>query len=346
MESQTEIIRTYIESSEADPLEPSWFLIRSRTSRLALNGNIWTTLTDRPTRTTTVTSPEGRQVRTVFDTLWRPRTIVRPGIADQLRQYDARGRLSQQVIGSGVSARTYAYGYYEAGLQAGFLQRVTDPEGRETLYEYDAAGRIARTTLPGTRVVQFGYDASGNLISLAPPGRPPHLVTYSAVNEPSAYVPPAAGLATPATSYLYNRDKQLVQVTRPDGQQVVFSYNSAGKLDAVTSPRGAASYSYSAATGQLSGILDPGGEAVSFTYDGAFPTVTTWSGAISGNVGFTYNVDSWISGVSVNGQNIDFAFDRDGLLTRAGALQINRAVADGRERDTLLGVVTCLLHTS
>ena len=82
-------------------------------------------------------------------------------------------------------------------------------------------------------------------MSLTPPGRPAHQFAYTPVDLLAQYTPPAiAGVDNPSTTYSYNADWQLTQISRPDGQTVSLAYDSAGRVSPLTTAAGTASYTY------------------------------------------------------------------------------------------------------
>jgi YD repeat-containing protein len=118
------------------------------------------------------------------------------------------------------------------------------------------------------------------LTALHPPGQPPHLFDYTALDQEAEYTPPDLGQGDPATRYVYNRDKDLLSVTRPDGQRVEYTYDSGGRLSTLTAPHGDSTYGYHAATGQLSTLTAPDGGRLSYRYDGFLMTESSWAGAV------------------------------------------------------------------
>jgi RHS repeat-associated protein len=251
--------------------------------------------------------------------------------------YDAQGRLAAVSQGSGEEKRETSFAYNAAG----YLETVTDPLGRAHGYAYDASGRVVREVFADNRETLYSYDANGNLTAIAPPGRPAHLFRYTAVDETAEYEPPDVEAAAGSTVYAYNLDRDLVSVTRPDGQTVSFSYDGAGRLHETTLPTGTLAYSYSSATGKLTGVTDPDGGSLAFSYSGALPTKTAWTGIVAGSVGFTYNSDFRVSAVSLNGSDpVSYQYDSDGLLTKAGGLTLSRSTANGLLTGTALGVVS------
>jgi RHS repeat-associated protein len=307
------------------------------TESVTLNGHTRTTVYDATSKTFTATSPAARQTQAVIDSLGRVTQTQAAGILPVNHSYDPQGRLATIVQGSGADERLVSFAYNPQG----YLDSVTDPLGRQVRYQYDLAGRVTRQILPDNREVLFDYDAGGNLASLLPPGRPEHRFTYTPVNLTESTVPPDVAAGSNSTLYQYNRDKQLTQIQRPDGQTIDYAYDTAGRTDSVTVPEGNYSYGYHPATGKLISITTPDGLVLDYTFSGALPTRTSWSGAVSGNVGKAYDNDFRVSNLSVNGADaVAYGYDADSLLTQAGSLTLNRDAQNGLLTGTELGSLT------
>jgi uncharacterized protein RhaS with RHS repeats len=112
------------------------------------------------------------------------------------------------------------------------------------------------------------------------------------VDPEAIYTPPGLGIGDVATSYTYNADRQLTQVTRPDGQSLTLNYElTGGRLSSLTAPTGQTTFTYHPTTGQVASIASPGGVGLSYTYDGSMLTGTTWTGPVAGTVTRTYDTD-------------------------------------------------------
>ena len=218
---------------------------------------------------------------------------------------------------------------------------MTDALLRTTTLSRDLAGRVTQQILPDTSVVGFGYDRNSNMSSLTPPGKPTHGMDYTPVDLLSSYAPPVvSGSGANNTGYIYDLDRMLQDVFRPDGLTVHRSYDSAGRLSTITLPTGLISYTYSPTTGKLVGLSGPDGETVSFGFDGRLLNDIAYAGPVAGNVHWTYNTDFRVSAETVNGANAaSFAFDNDGLLTQAGGQTLTRNVQNGLLTGTALGGV-------
>jgi RHS repeat-associated protein len=319
----------------ADPKNP--LSLTKQTDTTTINGRNYISVFDAFASTMTNTSPAGRQRTFSVSPQGRITQAQVSGILPVMGGYDANGRLAALVQGTGADERRLSFAYNPQG----YLQNATDPLGRTLNFEYDAGGRIVREVLPDGREVHYDYDAKGNMVSLTPPGRPSHVFQYTNRDQASEYDPPDAGASSGSTLYEYDLDKSFTRITRPDGQTIDFTYNSAGRLSLQTMPHGTLTYSYNASTGKVASIADPDGGSLAFTYNGALLTKTTWVGAITGNVGFTYDNDFRVTGVSINNANtIAFQYDADSLLTKAGDLTLSRNSQNGLLTGAVLGQVS------
>jgi RHS repeat-associated protein len=197
---------------------------------------------------------------------------------------------------------------------------------------------VVKQTLFNGREILYGYDANGNLTSLTPPGRPAHTFAYAAANLDSVYSPPPAGLPVSATRYTFNLDRQLTRVLRPDSLAIDVAYDTAGRPSTLTLPNGQVQFAYSPTSGNLTQLTAPDGGTLNYTYDGSLPKTVTWAGAVQGSVGFAYDSDFRVSKIAVNGtDSVAFAYDKDNLLTSAGAMTLTRDPLSGRLVRTVLG---------
>ncbi|CDI04394.1 exported hypothetical protein [Candidatus Competibacter denitrificans Run_A_D11] len=305
------------------------------TDTATLNGRTATSIYTAATRTTVATSPAGRQRTAIVDTQGRITQAQVPGLATINTSYDSHGRPSAITQSSGSETRTLSFAYNPQG----YLQTATDPLGRTVNYAYDAAGRVTTQTLPDGRQILYSYDANGNLTSLTPPGRTAHAFAYTPVDLTQQYTPPTVNAGNPSTVYAYNADKQVTQISRPDGQTLSFAYDSAGRLSTLTTPTGAYSYGYNTA-GKLASLNAPD-SGLAYSYSGSLLTQTALTGVIAGTVGFAYDNDFRLTSISVNGTNpIAYQYDPDSLLTQAGDLTLNRNAQNGLLTGTTLGSVS------
>jgi RHS repeat-associated protein len=315
------------------------------TETVTLNGKQTQDVYTASSRTHLTTSPAGRQLTTVLDEKSRPVSQQITGIAATGYAYDPRGRLMTITQGSGADARTTTLAYGTDG----YLASITDALNQTTSFENDAVGRVTKQTLPDGRFIRYGYDANGNLTSLVPPGRSAHVFEYNAVDLEEAYTPPELPSGATVTRYAYNLDKQPTRITRPDGQTIDFGYDAGGRLATISFPapwtagQGAISYSYHPTTGRLSGMGAPGGVGLGYSHDGFLLTGESTTGPVAGTVSWSYNNDFRVIGQGLNGSNLAFAYDNDGLLITAGALSLGRSAQNGLVTGSTLGNVSTSL---
>ena len=276
------------------------------------------------------TSPESRISSTRIDNKNRPTQFQLSGLEPINFSYDTRGRLESIVEGEGAISRSTTLTYHNSGVQAGYLNNITDALNRSTNFTYDAVGNLTKQTLPDGREILFSYDANGNMLSLTPPGRSAHVFNYTAGDQEETYTPPALSGVGTVTSYQYNKDKQLRLVTRPDGKTLSMNYNdTTGQLDSIRIPRGNYQYGYNATSGRLNSVTAPDGGTLSFNHDGFLTTDVNWAGTIVGSVNSNYDNNFWITSRSVNSDAINYNYDNDGMLTAAGDLSLTREAQKG-----------------
>jgi RHS repeat-associated protein len=302
-----------------------------------INGRAYTSTWNATQRRYTLTTPAGRRRTLDLDAKGRPASLQIGNLAPVAFSYDGAGRLTEAAQGTGLDRRVLTFGYDAAG----WLESLTDPLSRNLGFDRDAAGRVLRQTLPDRRAIDFAYDPSGNVTGITPPGRPPHGFDYTPTDLQETYRPPDLGIGRVDTAYHYDRDHRLTRIERPDGKTVLFGYDGAGRLATLDVSRGRIAYAYAPTTGKLASLGSPGGETLTYTYDGSLLTRTTWSGPVAGTVEHTYDNDFQIVTEKVNGEApIAYQYDADGLLLKAGDLTITRDPQTGLVTATTLGAVT------
>jgi len=307
----------------------------SLTEEILINGRTTINHFDKASLTQTQTSPEGRVSSQVYNLTGGIASTQSGGLVMTNYNYDLRGRLSDVDVGTGVDQRSVQLTYDLNG----YVDSITEPLGKVTVFERDLLGRIKLRTLPGGRVVEYSYDPNGNLTSITPPGKTVHRFDYTTGDQLDVYTPPdVAGVTIPTTTYNYNLDKQLTEITRPDGQQVILDYHlTKGQLTSLTIPRGSYGYEYDATSGQLNKITAPDGGSLFTSFDGFLPTDFTWIGEVAGSISLSYNNDFQLTGMTIGADTINYSYDDDGLIVGAGAMVLERDLQNGLLTTTTLG---------
>ena len=302
--------------------------LSAQTDTSSVNGRISTTTFDAATRTLTATSAEGRHTTVVVDERGRP-VQARLGDLDPTSlTYDGRGRLATAGSVGRISGFTYGGN--------GFLASITHAMGRTVSFARDADGRVTQETMADGRVVRLARDPSGNLSALAPPGRPEHSFGYTPRDEVSAYRPPPVGAESGQETFGYNLDRQPQEADRADGQSIGFEYDAFGRLGGLELATGDRGYGYDAA-GRPTALSTPA-TALSFSYDGALPTGSTWSGAIAGSVTRAFDDEFRVISQSVSGTPaIAISYNADSLPVQVGAMALTRSPETGLITAAALG---------
>jgi RHS repeat-associated protein len=311
--------------------------LTSQTDSTTVNGHTSNIVYNGGSRTTTTTSPAGRQSVITQDQDGRTVFSQVGALAPRAYAYDPRGRLASVTDGTGPSARVTSFSYDDLDRPTTW----TDPLFLTSSFGYDTDGRVTSQTTPGGAQTVSTYDPAGDLVSVTPPGETAHQFTYTFAGDGASYTAPTVDGIASTTSYLYNRDRQPTLITRPDGKTVSFTYDSAGRPSTTTYDAGTVTRIYSPTTGRLANVAATDGGTLDFSYDGNLLLSTTWSGTVEGSVSRTWNNDFRIATESVNGGNtVAFTYDADGLITAAGALAVTRDAETGLIAGTTLGGVS------
>ena len=312
----------------------------SQVDTTTVNGKASTSTYNVAAKTIINASPLGRQTVSTLDAQGRVVQVQAGNLAPTAYTYDSRGRLATVTVGSGTSARVTTFGYDSLDR----LASVTDPLSRVQSYVYDDANRVVGQVFTDGSEVGFSYDSNGNVTSVTPPSRPEHDFGYTPADLMSSYTPPVVS-GTGATTYEYNRDKQPTFIHRPDGSQIAFVYDTAGRLSTTTYPSVGGNVTvtrtYDPVTGKLKTVSTSDGQSLAYTYDGKLPLSATWSGTVAGSVSRTYDNNFRVASESVNGANsVALGYDNDSLLTSAGALTLVRDPTNGTVSTATFGTLT------
>ena len=285
------------------------------TETVTVNGKATTLANNVLQSQKTITSPEGRTVTTAYD----PVTLLTsslsiPGLFDMTYGYDARGRLTSTI----TNTRETSFAHNAQG----FLDSITDPENHTTSYTYDAVGRMTGINRPDSSSVGFTYDQNGNMTILTNPSTISHGFGYNGVNLNSLYQTPISGSYT----YLYDKDRRLVQTNFPSGNQINNVYDKT-RLTRILTPEGNIDLTY--LCGTKVGSITNETETITYGYDGKLVTSETLSGTLNQSLEYTYNNDFNLNSFTYAGDTHIYTYDDDGLLTGAGGFTVFRNAGNG-----------------
>ena len=167
------------------------------------------------------------------------------------------------------------------------------------------------------RQIRFAYDANGNITALTSPKGAEHTFDYNGVNLPTAYLS-ALGART---RYEYDAQRRLVKLVRPSGKSVEYLYGD-GRLQAIKMPEGETHYRY--ACGSLPQKIVRAGESVRYEYDGTLTMKVHFEGLLDTAIAYGYDDGMRPVSMTYAGEETAYGYDDDGLLSRAGTLQISR----------------------
>lgn len=298
---------------------------------------------DPGTRTWTLTSAEGRVARTVLDEAGRLVRIEPPGQHPMVYAYDSRGRLERVERGEGSEQRNTTLTY---GPRSRHPERIEGSDRRRVTPSFDALGRVSTVTDSAGRTSTFTYDEPTRSTTFAGSGGEAHTMQFDLLGGLASYTPPVADEGGIPWSIARDGDGVLDAFTLGDGSSVSLELDDVGRPEALVLARGRSETTYDPSTGQVDTVSMPtrdGGASVTIDldFDGPLLTRQAWSGVVAGSVSYDYDERWQLDSVQVGASApTEYAFDRDGLVTRAGPMTITRDPIRGLPVATTVGRVT------
>lgn len=287
-------------------------------------------------RKVTATTPEGRQAWAWVDASGRVSRVEQAGVYPVGIGYDGQGRPIRVEQGTGAVSRVLELGYGGDGR----LSAITNGLGEVTTVERDAVGRVTNAVPADGRGIGLRYDRSERPAGVTPPGRGEHVLDYTPVGNLGSYEPPAVANGSGGLAWTYNRDRQLTGVVRPDGGALTNVYDEAGRLSRVAWPEGSVDFARDVAH-RVIGLQAADGSGLKYRWDGLLPVEESWTGTVTGCVKRSYDGNFRLRELEVVGTDgIRYEYDRDGLLTQAGAMTINRQSSTGFMTTNVLDAIT------
>ena len=336
---ETEVQR----SPGQDKLDP--FDYDAIVDTLTLNGRTTTSTYDKAARTDTTQSPLGRTSESQYDEDDRPVRVSSPDREDVEIEYDSRGRPTTTTQGTAESQVTYG--------TDGRVATTTDAENRTTSYVRDDLGRPTAVTRPGALVTAFGYDAASQLTQITSPDSRTFNYEYDDNGNQTKLTRnarPGSGDAALVYQREYDDQDRLTSRTRPSGEEITTSYDSAGRLDEREAADGTrASSTYEPVTagkgGRLASVQTGEGASTTFEYDGSLLTGVqslgdTWTGDVTADqpeVTLDYDNSMRVTSETIDGDDVDVTYNDDDQPTQIGDVSITYDEESGDPETTSAG---------
>jgi YD repeat-containing protein len=205
--------------------------------------------------------------------------------------YDAHGNLLTKQITAGAATRSFAYTYNATGQAL----TAADPRGNVTNYTYDAKGDLTSVADALGHVTSTpSYDANGRPLTIIDPNGVTTSLTYGPRGSLTSRT---AG--TLLTACAYDKARNLIQATQPDGSYLTYTYDPAHRL---------------------TGIADAAGDHIAYTLDAAgnrtMEQAFDPSGMLSRKRSYAYDALSRLSQtIGAQSQTTAYVHDKQGNLT-------------------------------
>lgn len=326
-------------------ITPGHFNFDSITKTATTNGAVVTSVYTASTKKNVTTTDEGATSNLTIDSYERPVEYQTGSDTPWTLTYGTYGRLDEIVQGT-HKKQSLTYN------SDGYVSKIKNVRNEETLFSYDLAGRVSQVTLPDSRVIAYSYDSDGNISGITPPNRPQHVFSQNSFDLLATYEPPSIGLGvTKNTTYTYNDDKQLTQVSRPDGQTIDYTYDSTkGRLTQITTPSGNFSYSYDGTTQKLSRIDSPDGVYNVLSYYGDIVSGSqmkrTSDNVLFGETRYNFDANHRVSSRFLRGNpasptsTISYTYNDDDKPLTVGDLSLSYSYPSGRLSGTTIGRIS------
>jgi RHS repeat-associated protein len=301
--------------------------LASMTETTDINGRTWVTTYDASSRTSTRTSPEGREYITTFDALDRVVSQEVPGYAPVEIERDAMGRVETVHHGDRTISATFG--------DDGLVETLTDGMGASVALVRDPVGRVVEVTDPAGQQRSFGFDAKGQMVSVGAAD-----ASYTQEFTPYGQLASRTSPSGDTRQWNWDLDRRLAAMSLPTGESIGYEYDAAARLVREVTPHGDYTWTFDSDTGLLDELSSPD-VTTTLDHDSFLITQTTHSflGA-SATVTRQFNDDFWVTRRTVSGTDaIEREFDRDGLLTRAGPIDLTYESASPGLSTTAVGQV-------
>lgn len=283
-------------------------------------------------RLQTIRRPDGRTQRIAYDAAGRPTRLIasdsglatalmyapdgnvshaailsRHGVPVRMLHYafDAERRLKEVRDGDGPPLRQFTYLDGDSRPD-----RVIDPLGYETAFNYDTSGSIEAILAADGGATRFTRDAAGRLVGVIAPNDAHTRYAYDdfgrRVREDSA--------DRGVTHYAYDAAGNLVEKTDARGEKTRFVYDAANRLTEVSRREGTTHLRYE--QGRLAKISGPSSEErFGYNTDGQLGTHTRTIAGHPFRTGYRYDSQGSLEIRTLpSGQRLRYHYAQNGSL--------------------------------
>lgn len=310
--------------------------VSSETDR---NGGVTTFTYDSAGRWTSTTNPAGATTRRVHDLFGNVVEEVDPVGGRTLFGYDDRNQLVRTTLPDGsTEERSYDAGGNLASItnQAGAtttyahdavgrIVAVTDPLGEISTATYDAAGNQSSITDANGNTTRYDHDVAGRLVATTFPTGVTEVTTYDSQGLPVTMTDRNGGV----TNWTFDPMGRPLTSTGPDGQVRTLTYDGTGALASSTEDDGTTTFTVDAVD-QLTGIANPDGTSLAYTYDPAGNRTSVTGALVDGTTrttSYAYDAAGRMVGVT-DDAGATTVFDYDAAGRQTGIVRPNGTTTD------------------
>jgi RHS repeat-associated protein len=240
--------------------------------------------------------------------------------------YDAAGRLTKVTDPLGIATK------YSYDKQGGKLT-MTDGKGKLTRYSYTAFGNLKTVMNPDNKAISYKYDLTGKAACITDKNGNNTIYTYDnsglmlerkvlETGDSVSYMYDEAGNrkamsdASGTSSYSYDGNNRIFEITKDGAAQISYSYDQVGNVTKVTDSKGnTVCYTYD--NSNRMETVASNGKTTIYTYDeNGRRTAVTYNGGVSEK--YTYDKDNQLISLvnsNANGAVIseyDYEYDLSG----------------------------------
>lgn len=253
-----------------------------------------------------MTDPDNKTTGYTYNTMGKLLVTTKPNADTSTNAWDTAGELTG-ITYSGSSTPAVTYTYDSSGRRTS----MTDGSGTTT-YQHDVFGETTAVTTGSGATTTYGYDAAGNTTNIGYPTTGTSITrAFNAIEQLASITDPTSGI----TSFTYTKDGALTKTTYPNGTTNTIGYDNADQ------PTSSALAKGTTALGTITYARDNTGDLTG---------TTPGSGAPGSATTYGYSSNQYLTGSTVSGTTMGYAYDTVGNPTSLGANKTQAFDAAGR----------------